>query len=397
MDVTLNETTTAITAEIQSTTDSLLNNTERSGPSHCLVLKTEGIPPWEHPDNLVSAHSEEIVHHLEYAVFLPIMFLIGGPANVINMAVFYKQGLKERINVCLFSLSLVDFLYLVFNMVFNGEQIFRQYASEFTLKERYGSVMGFMMNYNLLGFFGLTWESQVISALIASERCFCILQPLRSQTVLSSYSTTAIILGTTVLNLGLYSLMTTKYRLVCIHDPVTASDAWNPMPSQFYLDNQQLVDVLDAIVFGVAIPLVMIVIVALTTAVTLVKLRQAAAWRAGTSSSGSAVSAREVSLTMMLVYNSIFFIVCVFPVALLKVVCLFIPDLNAGEPQHNLYLTFIWFIDIMTFINATFNIVVYYTMGTRYRQTFWQLMGRGRTTHKTNQNTAGTNNKALAP
>ena len=29
-----------------------------------------------------------------------------------------------------------------------------------------------------------------------------------------------------------------------------------------------------------------------------------------------------------------------------------------------------------SYVNATFNIAVYYTMGSRYRQTFWTLLGR---------------------
>ena len=54
---------------------------------------------------------------------VPILFLIGGPANVLNMAVFYKQGLKERINVCLFALSLSDFLFVLQTFVLYIESV----------------------------------------------------------------------------------------------------------------------------------------------------------------------------------------------------------------------------------------------------------------------------------
>ncbi|XP_076461500.1 uncharacterized protein LOC143293991 [Babylonia areolata] len=101
----------------------------------------------------------------------------------------------------------------------------------------------------------------------------------------------------------------------------------------------------------------------------------AAAWRAGTSSSGT-VSAREVALTMMLVYNSIFFTVCVSPIALFRVVWPFIPEINPGRRHHNMFFAGLWVLDAMSYINATFNIVVYYSMGSRYRQTFWQLLGK---------------------
>ncbi|XP_076462836.1 uncharacterized protein LOC143295154 [Babylonia areolata] len=205
------------------------------------------------------------------------------------------------------------------------------------------------------------------------------MQPLRSQTVLSTSTTTTVIVIINIIVLTLYSIVTTRYRAVCAHDPVTGSDFWIVTPSQFYFDNQQLVDSLDAFVFGLGIPLVMTVVVTVTTMVTMIKLRQAAAWRSGTSSSGS-VSAREVALTMMLVYNSIFFVICVFPLTMFRVAWLFLPEMNAGRRQHNLYFVITWFTDILSYINATFNIVVYCVMGSRYRQTFRQLLGRAKKT-----------------
>ena len=89
----------------------------------CLTLQFQDFVPWDNPDNVISFQVEDLVRRLKDVVFLPILFLIGGPANVINMAVFYKQGLKERINVCLFALSLADGLYLASNMLWFGEQL----------------------------------------------------------------------------------------------------------------------------------------------------------------------------------------------------------------------------------------------------------------------------------
>ena len=156
-----------------------------------------------------------------------------------------------------------------------------------------------------------------MSAIIASERCFCILQPLRSQTMLRTSTMTGIIVAVYVVVVGLYFLVTTRYYLVCAHDPQTGSDIWTFVSGEFYLKNQKLIDSLDAFVYGVGLPCVMITVVITTTIITAMKLRQAAAWRAGTSSISN-VSPREIALTKMLVYNSCFFIVCVCPIALFR-------------------------------------------------------------------------------
>ena len=79
----------------------------------------------------------------------------------------------------------------------------------------------FILNHNLTGFFGFTWVSQVISAIIASERCFCVVSPLRSQNVLSTRTMAVIIVSVFVIISGLFFLVVVRYQLVCVYDPVT--------------------------------------------------------------------------------------------------------------------------------------------------------------------------------
>ena len=68
-----------------------------------LVLKKIEFLPWDNQDSIVSAEVDDLTRRLKDTILKPILFLIGGPANVINMAVFDKQGPKERVNLCLFA------------------------------------------------------------------------------------------------------------------------------------------------------------------------------------------------------------------------------------------------------------------------------------------------------
>ena len=174
-----------------------------------------------------------------------------------------------------------------------------------------------MTNHYLLGFYGFSGVSQILSAIIASERCFCILQPLRSQTVLRTSTMTAIIVAVNILVVGIYFLMLSRYNVVCAYNPISDSVITTVAGGQFYLRNKKIMDFLIIFVFGVGFLCVVMVVVITTTIITAVKLRQAAAWRAGTSSSGS-VSSREIAITRMLVFNSVFFIACIFPIALFR-------------------------------------------------------------------------------
>ena len=177
--------------------------------------------------------------------------------------------------------------------------------------------MRFLVNNHLLGFYGFTFVSQIITAIIASERCSCILQPLHSQTLMRT-STIAIVIGVvSIVVVAFYFVVMSKYSIVCVSDPLNGREIWITVLSEFYLKNRKLVNTLNVSVYGAGLPVVMIVVVTTTTIITAVKLRQAARWRAGTSSSSS-VSPQEIALTRMLVYISCFFIVCVFPLALFR-------------------------------------------------------------------------------
>ena len=337
--------------------------------------------PWDNPDNIVTAEVENIVRRVKDTLLF-IMFLIGGPANIINMAVYYKQGLKERVNLCLFALSLADELYLIQVMFLFGEQIHLQ----FTTQERYGPVVRFMANNNLAGFFAFSFVSQILSAIIASERCLCVLSPLRFQTLLQTRTMAIIIVAVYVVPLGFYFVMATRYRIACVFDLTSESVVYIGATSEFYRNHEKLINYLDSFVYGAGIPMVVIVVVTTATIITAIKIRRAAAWRAGTSSangrslssSSSPISPKELVLTRMLIGVAVLFIVCISPLALFRIVSLFLPDMNIGGRYHNLYLTRHSIAETLSYANATFNIFVYYTMGLRYREAFWGLLGRKR-------------------
>ena len=65
-----------------------------------------------------------------------------------------------------------------------------------------------------------------------------------------------------------------------------------------------------------------------------------------------------------------------------RLVLLFVPEMNTGQRLQNTYLTILWFLEIATYTNSSFNIFVYYSMGSRYRETVKGLFCRGRVAAK---------------
>ena len=58
------------------------------------------------------------------------------------------------------------------------------------------------------------------------------------------------------------------------------------------------------------------------------------------------------------------------------------PELNTGRRYQNTFLTVLWSLEIASYINSSFNIFVYYSMGSRYRETVKALFCRGRVAAK---------------
>ena len=376
-----------------NTTNSTLNDTVGG----CYVFRFEEMDfiPWDNPDNIVSAEVVGIARRVNDNL-LAILFLIGCPANVISMAVFYKQGLKDRVNLCLFALSLADELSLVYSMALFGEQTHVQ----FTTKEMFGPVMRGMVNNNLVGFYGFSWVSMILSAIIASERCYCVLSPLRYQTLLKTRTMAVIIAAVYLVVVGFYFLVATRYRFACAFDPATDTIFYRGVVSVFYQSHENLINYLDSFMFGAGIPWAVIIVVTTMTIITAMKIRQAAEWRGRTSSasgssssfSSSSISPREIALTKMLIGSSVLFIVCVSPLALFRVAWLFLPEMNVGRRHQNLFLAGLWFLEPFYYVNWTFNIFVYYTMGTRYRETFRSLF-RKKTVDKAKEKSESNQNQ----
>ncbi|XP_076454849.1 uncharacterized protein LOC143289687 [Babylonia areolata] len=321
--------------------------------------------PWDNPDSIVDAKFEVYTRKAKNSLF-SFLFLLGGPANVINMAVFYKQGLKDRVNLCLFALALADELYISTSIIIHGEHITVPLGD-------YGPVAIFMTRYNFTFLLGAVFASYTISAVIACERCYCVINPLKSQTLMRT-RTMAFILSLIFLTmLSLFFIVTLRYKIGCLHDPVLGVAFRTMVAGPFYANNKELVEFLDSTFFGSGVVGIVMVVMVTATTITTVKLRQIMAWRSETSSS---MSSREVGLTKMLIGSSVLFIVCVFPTFLLRMACLFMPEMSAGRRNQNFYFSCLWIADVFININSSTNICVYYKMGSRYRETFWTMFGR---------------------
>ncbi|KAL8562616.1 hypothetical protein ACOMHN_045880 [Nucella lapillus] len=338
-------------------------------PNGCVVFsfQPDDFVPWNNPHNILSQEVPEIFDKVVGTVCLPVLFLISVPANILNMLVFWKQGLRERINLCLFYLSLVDFLHNIHAFICNIDRFYLPFHEDVET----GPVFQFIVEYKILGLRGLTWLSGFVSMVIACERCLCVVSPLRSQTVLSTRSTGFILALATVFILTGSLVNGMRWSLPCVYDPLTNTTSRRLLTSRFYALHRAHLNVLS--LFAATIqPLTYVVVIVVTTIVMAVKLQKMVAWRE--QSSSCALSSQEVALTRMLIAVSILYIVCGTPNMTLGIGIMFVPGVSFSGRYYNLAIFLIDFTEIASYVNATFNFFIYYSMGSKYKHTLRTLI-----------------------
>ena len=297
---------------------------------------------------------------------IPVLFLIGFPANCINMAVFFKQGLKERINLCLFSLALIDLTSLTGALAFHADKLF-----SFTDEERIGAVARFVVNNNLIGLYGLVYGSTFLSVIISTERCICVLFPLRAQTCIPTKAIAFIIIFGVLFLLSARFAVTAMYQVTCFYEMRTQRLSWQLYVNSYYFRNQAILDALNGVFYGFFLTVGFPIIVLIMTIITSVRLTQIVHWRSQTSSS---LSSKEIGVTKMLIALSIEFFVLSIPMIVLRVVPVFEPRLRAGGEFTNVFNVLAALSEICSYLSSSVNLFVYYFTGTKFRQTLQGLL-----------------------
>ena len=366
--IMLSEDTVEETEMTSPWTTGAVNQSANSVPQDCIILGMNATIPWNNPNNLISLETEQLFDRIKATVLIPILFLIGFPANCINMAVFFKQGLKDRINLCLFSLALTDIITLTVVFTLYAERLYTQ----FTDGERIGVVYRCAVNI-LIGLFGIGYGMMFLSVIISTERCICILFPMRAQRCIpTKVLAVIIVVGVSVLLFARF-VITAMYRVTCFYEMRTQRLSWQPYVNDYYFRNKDMLSALNGVFYGLLLTVGCPIVVLVTTTISAVRLHQIVRWR---SQSSSSMSSKEIGVTKMLIVLSIEFFVLNIPVIILRVVPVFEPRLRPGADFSNSFNLLMGVGETFSNTSSTVNLFVYYSTGTKFRETLQSMIRR---------------------
>ncbi|KAL8612504.1 hypothetical protein ACOMHN_053758 [Nucella lapillus] len=302
-----------------------------------------------------------------YIVFLTTV-IFGVIGNIINMVVFAKQGLQDRINVCLFSLALADCCYIL--ALFS----FRSYTLLSFFSESLGSYWRSRSFSTVFGvFWGFGAVSNTLTLLVSVERCLCVVSPLRAKELLKTRNMVIVIVAIYFFSLSTSMICNSKYTVGTIKDLHSNTTMYKAVLSDFYLQNKVFVDIVYNYILAIAIPFISLVIVVVSTIITVIFLKRALSWKQKSANLTDTVDKKETAVTKMLLLVCYAYVIFVTP----SVVNAFAVQLVDGwRPAGRYYNTFDVFVALMrlfTAFNSSLNFLIYFFRGSKFRSTLCEL------------------------
>lgn len=329
-------------------------------------------------DQTLSRHAEDQFSmdvHLRIAV-ITSLGVFGAITNLMSVAVFLKQGVKDCVSICLVSLGVADFAALLFGLLTMFCNAAMRINSNLDLRAHYNGL------YHACGMF--YHISTLTTTFISLERCLCVSMPFKFKTFItmkrSIFVNVAIYLYAAGISLPLYISAGANFAT-----NATSSNAWLTPEKA----NRALF-IITTLKFTVE-PACLVSIL-ISTYIMIVSLKKSTRLRLkGTSALGVLpqsgdlpalpvkksekemktsnnvrVSKTVASLAMIcFICNSLRYVVVV--------VILVSPDIDVGRDYEKLFFLLLDVIFLLQTANASANIFVYNVFNALFRRTFQSM------------------------
>lgn len=353
--------------------------------NNCVTFSEIGIVPvtsdipvaYDDMQGVISDETRQLIENICYAGVTTITCLVGIPGNIINCVVFHRQGLRERMHLCLFSLSLVDCCYLLCALAMYSVGSFVRFFNELTgdkyLLKTINALVGIA--------YGLRSTSSFIYVVITVDRCLCVIFPLKTSSLIKTRTVAVLIAACFILFQSCFIVFPFTYIATLIKTETGLR--WIFLPTQFFRDTVIFMDIFSNFLFS-AIPIANFVIIAMATVLTVIKLQEAMSWRLKTSSSRGQTHGQQVALTKMLVTVSSVYIINTTPLMIKEPIICFLKDcLDTGQ-CFNLAMVLIAICESCLDVNSSIHIFLYYFRSSRYRAVFLKMFCGVKNTGKKN-------------
>ncbi|GFR64506.1 chemosensory receptor A [Elysia marginata] len=311
-----------------------------------------------------------------------VMGMCGITANIINITIFIKTGFTESINVSLLGLAVSDLLYLIFIIpwgVFLSLYLLNSHNMQW-------SALGFTLLYLVIPLLTLSRVTCLITVYITVERCLCFVIPLRVKRLLTPTRSAFV-----VVTIFLLELLT----LVLPYLSLRLDWRWNSSLNRSIIDvvgsrrdSAELMRTRTEI--SVSSKMISLLALAVSNIALAISVNKQAKWRARIAVTASqrnptaassrptdATTYRNRKLARMIQFLSLILFSTYLPSTLLDHIDLVLPEFSFNGQYKNEFRSFWMLAFVAQTLNSSVNIIFYYRMNTRFRNTFRKMFRKG--------------------
>ncbi|CAL1534769.1 unnamed protein product, partial [Lymnaea stagnalis] len=303
---------------------------------------------------------------INYVFLCSIVAIFGIVSNVVNIAVFYRQGLNNTVNISFTGLAISDLGSLVSLLWFDicVSPLFRTLNVPFLPLEVQHLTGGWPR-----GCFARV--TNWITVFITAERCLCITAPLKVNKIITPKRVTAILI---LIYVFMIVPLIPEYTTAYLDWKVVEGTNVTLFGLKFTADRPN-VEGLASLIYFIYIFMAYFGVVFLTC-LLIYKLKKKTKWRTkltSQSKQSESLSSRDKKTINMVIVIAIVFIVCCAPSIILHVIPYIVPGYGVVGAHSNFFFMCWSFGFLFEAVNASVDIILYYRMSSKYRRTFQDI------------------------
>lgn len=333
--------------------------------------------------------SNEVREMLEYMVdfsLISVVCLIGAFTNAVAIAIFYRQGYNDTINISLTSIAFWDIIKCICGFMYRTRGIARHFSPAFSFT--YETIVLFVFANPS---FYCTPVTSALAAYVAVERCLCVSLPFTVKYLLTRKVVTIVMVALSIISFSSLAVTYAARRIVWVYsskfDAVIATEVYADPSTTDAFNNYYSVVLMVWVVAS-------LVLQSICTVIITYHLNKASKFRSQSSNAvvastdvnkqkddsekNAKMSSRDKHVTKMLLVIIVFNIAALLPTVISAIGKLAEPEFYVFRRYHNFFITRFYFLSLCEFLNAAANPFVYYVMSSSFKNTFHSIFGRNK-------------------
>lgn len=314
---------------------------------------------------LVSDQLNYIMTIVNYVVLCTGVSLFGIATNTINILVFLRQGFKETITISFLGMAISDLLLQVMTL-------WVSVSSNPWLQNANIPFKGLDLFFFLGAWIQITATriTSWITAFVTLERCLCVIMPLKIKNIITTLRTKVIVV--TIFFVYIIGLIPNYFTIEIrwVFDKGQNRSLLNMIE----LGSKKSIQNFMHYFYNVVSPIASFIVVFICTLILSMSINRSSKWRSKLSNKDENSKMKEQRVIKLVTAIASVYVICNTPTIGLFIWQIKDPEASYVGIRRDLLLLLASFAFLLESVNSSINIIFYYTMSSKYRETLKTLL-----------------------